>query len=352
MKSLILSVLSSTLIFSSCNKSEDDNKPAIEISKTVTVTTLAGSTQGDATGTPAATKFNGPALLAIITTASSSIGTMYVTDFYNSKIKRVYTTGTTENLTLTGDALLNPYGIATFGTDKLFVSDSGNHKIKKIIYDSDAASGTITTIAGTSFGDVNGSIGLAKINNPIGVAVNNSFVIFADTGNHKIKILATTVNDINTVIGNTAGDNNATGTSALINKPYGLIVDNAGNIYFADTKNSKIKKTTQSGVVTTIAGSTTGDSDGAVTSAKFNNPQGLAIDAAGNIYVADTGNHKIKKISTTGIVTTIAGSTVGDQNGVGTSAKFNSPVGIVVDAAGNLYISDFFNHKIKKITFN
>jgi NHL repeat len=352
MKSLILSILGSILIFSSCSKSEDENKPVTEIPKTVTVTTLAGSTQGDVDANGTTAKFNGPALMAIITTESSSIGTMYVTDFYNNKIKRVYTNGITESLALTGDALLNPYGIATFGTYKLFVSDSGNHKIKQIIYNSDVASGTITTIAGTSFGDVNGSVGLAKINNPIGIAANNSNVIFADTGNHKIKILATTVNDINTIIGNAPGDNNATGTSALINKPYGLIVDNAGNIYFADTINSKIKKATQSGVVTTIAGSTAGDSDGNATSAKFYEPQGLAIDAAGNIYVADTGNHKIKKIATDGKVTTIAGSTVGDENGSGNSAKFNSPVGIVVDAAGNLFISDFFNHKIKKITFN
>lgn len=344
----IIAVLSIIILFS-CSKS-DDNKPATEIPKTVTVTTLAGSTQGDVDGNGTAAKFNGPALMAI-----GSSESLYVTDFYNSKIKRVYSNGVSETLVLTGDALLNPYGIITLGTDKLFVSDSGNHKIKQIIYNSDVASGTITALAGTGAGDVLGSFGVAKFNNPIGIAFSNGKLFVADSNNHKIKSFAIPIlpfSEISTFVGSTQSDVNETGTLAAINTPYGMIADNSGNLYFADTNNYKIKKITPSGLVSTVAGSTPGDSDGNAATAKFFQPQGLAIDASGNIYVADTGNNKIKKISTNGIVSTIAGSTVGDENGTGISAKFNNPVGIVVDAAGNLLVSDFFNHKIKKITFN
>ncbi len=344
-------VLISISIFS-CSKS-DDNKPTptTETPINVTVTTFAGSTQGDAQGNGTAAKFNGPALMSI-----NKAGVLYVADFYNSKVKRIDKVAYSTEIVLPANSLLNPYGITTYGlpngNDKIFVTDSGNHKIKEITYDSTS---TIETIAGISIGDVNGSVGLAKFNNPIGIAYSNGNLFTADCGNHKIKeiVYSAGTNNVNLVVGNTAGDKDDSGTNALMNRPYGIIADSGGNLYFADTANSKIKKVTFPGnVVKTIAGSTAGDADGNAAAAKFNEPQGLAIDGAGNIYIADTGNHKIKKISTSGVVTTIAGSTVGDQNGDGLSAKFNSPVGIVVDASGNLFISDFFNHKIKKITFN
>lgn len=334
----------SFLFIISCSKSEDDKTTAItETPIKTTVTTFAGSTQGDVVGSAA--KFNGPALMAI-----NSAGLLFVADFYNSKIKTIAKDGDVREVLISStQSLLNPYGVATDGTDIIYVADSGNHKIKKITY---GALKSTKTIAGSSIGDIDSAIGVAKLNNPIGIAFYSSTILFADTNNHKIKIIPTTVQDVITKFGSSVGDKDDEGTNAKINKPYGLIVSNSGIIYFADTANNKIKKINSPDVVTTIAGSTTGDSDGSALSAKFNNPQGLAIDVAGNIYVTDTGNHKIKKIDTNGKVTTIAGSTVGDLNGTGDATKFNSPVGIVVDKDGNLYISDFFNNKIKKITFN
>ncbi len=132
--------------------------------------------------------------------------------------------------------------------------------------------------------------------------------------------------------------------------PSNITCDASGNLYVADYNNHKIYKITSAGVVSTLAGSTSGSQDGTGAAAQFKNPGGLVVDASGNIYVVDTGNHRIRKINASGVVTTLAGSTQGFQNATGTATKFYSPTAITIDASGNLYVTDYGNYRIRKVT--
>lgn len=155
---------------------------------------------------------------------------------------------------------------------------------------------------------------------------------------------------VTTLAGSSAGSADGTGTSATFNRPWGVAVDASGNVYVADELNHKIRKITTAGVVTTFAGSTSGYQDGNGTSAKFNSPNGLAFDSFGNLFVVDCYNHRIRKITPSGDVTTFAGSVQGAFNGNGTVARFNFPQGIAIDSSNNLFIVDGSNNIIRKIT--
>ncbi len=157
---------------------------------------------------------------------------------------------------------------------------------------------------------------------------------------------------VSTLAGSTSGSADGQGTAAQFYEPTSIVLSPDGNLYVADYSNNEIRKVTQTGYVTTFAGATTaGAVDGTGTSARFNHPGGLAVDSAGNLYVADQDNSRIRKISTSGIVSTFAGSGNKSSNdGSGTTASFASPHSVSFDAAGNLYVGDEYSHKVRKIT--
>src|SRR5262249_6554694 len=149
-----------------------------------------------------------------------------------------------------------------------------------------------------------------------------------------------------------SGHADGTGTNASFNNPNGVTVDNSGNFYVADAGNNLIRKVTAVGIVRTIAGCPPGSADGVGSTARFNGPSGLAVDAAGDVYVADRGNCTIREIAPLGLVTTLAGSVghPGSADGIGTDAHFNGPTGIAADLTGNLYVADNGNFPIRMIT--
>jgi DNA-binding beta-propeller fold protein YncE len=156
---------------------------------------------------------------------------------------------------------------------------------------------------------------------------------------------------VSTIAGGEEGFADGKGSAAQFYHPAGIAIDAVGNLYVADFGNSRIRKVTPKGEVSTIAGSKIGFADGSGNAAQFFSPSGIAIDAAGNLYVADTYNHRIRKVTPKGEVSTIAGSEEGFADGQGSAAQFNIPFGIAIDAAGNLYVAAAFNHRIRKIAF-
>ena len=238
-----------------------------------------------------------------------------------------------------------PQGVAVDNAGNVYVADSGNHKIRKI-----NSAGVVTTFAGaSSLGDSDG-IGIgASFNYPIGIAIDGLGNLYV-TDNNKIRKI-TPFGEVTTLAGtNVAGFSDGTGTAASFNLPQGIAVDNSGNIYVADTNNQKIRKITPSGEVTTLAGSgSIGFDNGNGSEASFNKPEGVAVDGSGNVFVTDTHNHVIRKINSSGEVTTFSGSGIyGIDNGIGSSASFWFPSAIAVDDFGNLYTYDG-SYKIRKI---
>ena len=225
--------------------------------------------------------------------------------------------------------------------------------------------GVINTVAGNGTEGYTGDGGAAtaaELNTPDGVAVDSAGNIYiADTVNCRIRKVIASTGTITTVAGNGtcgyAGDGKAA-TSAELFEPSGVALDSANNIYIADWDNSRIRKVTVStGIISTVAGNGTrgysGDG-GKATSAKLDNPYGLAIDNTGNIYIADTGNYRIRKVTlSTGIISTVAGNGkqgyAGDA-GPATSAEFEGPTGVAVDTAGNFYVADSYGNRIRKVT--
>jgi sugar lactone lactonase YvrE len=235
----------------------------------------------------------------------------------------------------------------------LFVVDDDDHTIRKI-----TPAGVVTTYAGASGveGSDNGVALTARFRFPHGIVIDSAGNLFvSDGGNHTIRKI-TPAGVVSTFAGaGVFGFKDETGTAAKFNGPLGLAMDAASNIYVADRLNSLIRKITPAGVVTTVAGtaSTAGFNDATGTAAKFNYPWGVASDAAGTLYVADTNNNNIRKITPAGVVSTLAGSATdvaGYVDGAGSVARFNQPIDLKVDSAGNVYAAEKFNKTIRKIT--
>lgn len=214
---------------------------------------------------------------------------------------------------------------------------------------------TLAGLAGTS-GSSNGSGSAARFNGPEGIAVDGfGNVYVADTANHTIrKITAAGATVTLAGLAGTPGSINGTASGARFNRPKGVAVDSSGNVYVADTTNHLIRKITSTGAVTTLAGSagTPGSGNGTGTAATFRSPEGVAVDSTGTVYVADTANHTIRKITPAGVVTTLAGlaGSSGATDGSGSAARFNAPEGVAVDSAQNVYVADRQNNRIRKIT--
>lgn len=248
-----------------------------------------------------------------------------------------------------------PCAVARDPQGNLLVADSQNHTIRKI-----SPSGIVTTLAGTPavFGSANGSASAALFNFPAGLAVDPAGNVFVSDRNNVIRKI-TTAGVVTPVAGmsGTAGSADGPGSAAQFNNPQALAFDGAGNLYVADTGNMTIRKLAPSGngwSVSTFAGTAglAGSHDDTGTAARFNGPSGLALDGAGNLYVADTGNEIIRKITPQGAVSTWAGTarSAGTTDGPGLTAKFNGPAGLALDGAGNLYVADAGNQVIRKVT--
>lgn len=374
------------------------------------VTTLAGAFEGfigSADGTGSAAKFYFPNALAV-----DRIGNVYVADTQNHTIRRINPAGVVITLAgLAGNSgsadgtgsaarFNGPYGVAIDGAGNIYVADRNNETIRKI-----TADGVVTTFAGLAGarGDADGAGSAARFQEPLGVATDGSGNVFvvcdhtlrkispagfvttlagsslnpgstvppatfrtltsvtADSSGNVYAADISTIwkltpeGAITTLAGWNIGDDDGTGSAARFFYPEGATTDHSGNLYVTDSANHTIRKISPAGVVTTFAGRSgaPGSADGFISAARFWNPGGLTTDRSGNLIVADTSNNTIRRITPAGVVQTVAGKPGVPPdyvNGNATSARFNNPASVVTDHAGNIYVVDTLNQAIRKVT--
>lgn len=299
---------------------------------------------------------------------------VFISDTYNHRIRKV--NGSTGIITTiagngtngySGDGaaainaeLSQPSGVFLDGSGNVFIADAGNNRIRKI----SASTGIITTIAGTGTAGYTGDGSVAtsaELDVPYGVFVGGSGNVFiADFYNYRIRKVNGSTGIITTIAGNGIGTYAGDGAAAInaqINRPKGVFVDGSGNVFIADTDNNRVRKVSAStGIITTVAGNGTygyaGDGS-AATSAELYGPSGVFVDGSGNLLIAEEGNLRIRKVSaSTGIITTIAGNGMQGYAGdgaVATNAELNIPFGVFVDGSNNVFIADTYNNRIRKV---
>ena len=291
-------------------------------------------------------------------------GNVYVADTANNVIRKITTNGTVSTLAgVAGTHGSNdgkgnqaefwaPFGITVDTSNIIYVADTGNNLIRRI-----TPEGTVTTLAGSPHkpGYTDGKGDTARFRNPWSVAVDSSgSVIVADMSNDTIRKI-TPDGTVTTLAGQAgvAGNADGYGTSAQFNDPFAVAVDSSDNIYVSDSANDTIRKITPAGAVVTLAGlpGYAGNVDGSASNARFWNPQGLAVDDNGDIYVADTGNNAIREITPEGMVshlTDLADTNAPAMN-LDKALQLNSPGGVAVDSNGNIYVADTINQCVRKL---
>jgi sugar lactone lactonase YvrE len=334
-----------------------------------TISTIAGSKYSFPTAPVPAVQ---APLGKVSAAAVDKAGNYYVADPDNNLVLKVNASGTLTvvagngSIDYFGDGgpatsagLSNPHGVAVDGGGNLFIPDTGHQVIRKV-----NTAGIITTVAGNGTEGYSGDGGpatSAELRAPYGVAVDNAGNLFiADLGNNRIRMV-TAAGTITTVAGN--GTNGYSGdggpaTSAELSIPWGVAVDGAGNLFIADWGNQRIRKVNTAGTITTVAGNSaqgySGDG-GPATSAELSLPSGVAVDGAGNLFIADTNNQRIRMVNTAGTVTTVAGTGTAGYSGDGgpaSGASLNDPQGVAVDSAGNLFIADYENERVRRVALN
>jgi uncharacterized protein (TIGR03437 family) len=337
------------------------------------ILTVAGNGRagfGGDGGTATAASLSGPSAVAIDTS-----GNLYIADSGNSRLRKVAPGGSITTIAGNGngrssgdggpatDASVFPLsGVAVDTSGNLYITDSLDNRIRKI-----SPSGTITTIAGNGSagfgyggsGD-NGPATTASLYSPLGVAVDTLGNLYiADTIDHRIRKVSPG-GIITTIAGNGFmgfgggggfGGDGGPATAARLYLPEGAAVDTLGNLYIADSFNQRIRMVSSGGTITTIAGNGRvgfGGDGGPATAAQLSNPNGVAVDTSGNLYIADSGNGRIRKVSRSGVITTVAGGGRGGDGGPATAAQI-SPRGIAIDTLNNLYIADSSTSGVRKL---
>ena len=331
------------------------------------MTTIAGdgtaSFSGDASAATAA-EYNAPNSVA-----TDRAGNVYIADYNNHRIRKISAAGISSTIAGTGTpgysgdgglataAELNyPSSVYMDAANNLYISDNGNYRVRKI-----SAAGIITTIAGTGtlgFSGDGGAATAARVQGLSGITTDATGNIYiADLGNQRVRKINTS-GIISTIAGNSSGGYSGDGgpaTAAELMNPMDVVTDTTGNLYITDGLNNVIRKINTSGTISTYAGTGisgfSGDG-GAATAARLNYPRGISIDKHGNLYFADYASHAVRKISTSGTITTIAGTGTAGFSGDGgeaTAATMHYPADVAIDADGNVIISDNDNNRIREI---
>lgn len=314
----------------------------------------------------------GPATSATLnfpfSVAVDGAGNVFIADTYNHVVRKVNPAGIITTFAgswygyggdggpATSARLANPVGLAVDGAGNLFIADLSNHRVRKV----DTA-GIITTAAGTGLPGYSGDGGpatSARMEGPWGVAVGDDENLFiADHDLHRVRKVDS-AGIISTVAGNGSygyGGDGGPAISASLRNPVDVAVDGAGNLFIADLRNQRIRKVDSAGIITTMAGSGSYGHDGdggPATSARLAFPSGVAVDGAGNVLIADRGNSYIRKVDTAGIIHSIAGNGFAHFFGEGIPAiraLFQYPTSIAADGAGNLFIADRENRRVRKV---